>query len=223
MKIIFIPSNKDVELLTESPIPSKKSIPDWYKKSPVFDPNNYQETVLKQCMPFFDATTSGYIQRTWKEIFIGFKNNELFIDSADGPNIINVRKNSNLPVNNSYYPVEFVWERQWSAKLPKGFSMLVTHPHNRLDLPFTTLSGIVDGDEFYHTPSGNIPFYVHKDFSGFIPIGTPMYQIFPFKRESWESYKETFNELEILKRNNLIRRKFYGSYRDLFWQKKSYS
>jgi hypothetical protein len=222
-KIVFTPSSQDTELLIEPPSSAKKSVPDWYKKSPAFDQKNYRQSVLKQCMPFFDATISGYIQRTWKEIYIGSKDGNLFFDSAEGLEILSHRENASLPVSDGFYPVEFIWRRHWSVELPKGYSMLVTHPHNRLDLPFTTLSGVVDSDLFHHTPVGSIPFYVQKGFTGIIPVGTPMYQIIPFKRENWESETEPFNEAEVLKRNNIMRRRFYSAYRDMFWQKKTYN
>jgi hypothetical protein len=221
--VTFLPSSKAVELVDESPVSAKRVLPDWYKKSPAFDPKKYKESVLKQCMPFFDATVSGYIQRTWADIFIGSNDDGLFYESASGPEILSYRENSSVPVSDGYYPVEFIWQRQWSVKLPSGYSLLVTHPHNRLDLPFTTLSGVVDNDLFYHTPIGSIPFYVHKGFTGIIPAGTPMYQIIPIKRENWDSKKEPYNDEETRVRDNLLRRSFYGAYRNLFWQKKTYN
>jgi hypothetical protein len=222
-KIIFIPSSNETELLIEPPVPAKKSVPDWYKESPAFNSNDYNKNVLKQCMPFFDATISGYIQRTWTDIYIGFKDGNLSFDSAGEQEMLGHRENPSLPVNDSYYPVEFIWKRKWSVKLPEGYSMLVTHPHNRLDLPFTTLSGVVDSDLFHHTPVGSIPFYIHKGFTGIIPVGTPMYQIIPIKRDSWQGEVEKYNESDTLQKNNIMRRRFYGSYRDMFWKKKTYN
>lgn len=221
--ITFTPSSKETELFIEPPSSAKKFIPDWYKKSPAFDPSKYNQNVLKQCMPFFDATISGYIQRTWTEIYISSSEGQVFFDTASGPEILSYRENSSLPVSDGYYPIEFIWRRQWSVKLPDGYSMLVTHPHNRLDLPFTTLSGVVDSDLFHHTPVGSIPFYIHKDFTGIIPVGTPMYQLIPFKREKWEGKTTPFDEVDVIQKNNLMRRHFYGAYRNMFWQKKTYT
>lgn len=221
--ITFSPSSEETKLLIEPPSASKKFVPEWYKKSPAFNPDNYSQKVLKQCMPFFDATTSGYIQRTWKEIYIRPQGDQVFFDSAEGPDILTYRENPSLPVGDGYYPIEFIWRRQWSAKLPAGYSMLVTQPHNRLDLPFTTLSGIIDGDLFHHTPVGSIPFYIRKGFTGVIPVGTPMYQIMPFKRENWQSEVTPYDESDVTHKNNVMRRHFNGAYRNMFWQKKTFN
>lgn len=230
MNINFIPASKDVELLVQHPKPAKAFLPEWYKKSPIFDykkpkfeNNQIANTELKMCMPFFDATSGGYIQATWTDIHIDSnEDNSVNYRFAEHPEIMSFRNKVSIEINDSYYDIEFIWKRQWSVKLPKGYSLLITHPHNRLDLPFTTLSGMVDADKFYHTPIGNIPFFIRKGFTGFIPKGTPMYQIIPVKRESWESKIEQFDEINSFKLNHQMRSKFYGAYREMFWTKKDY-
>jgi len=230
MKIIFSPSTKEVERLVEPPVPSKLTVPRWYKQSPSFDSKNIKldnnkvvNTTLKMCMPFFDAMAGGYIQKTWTDIFIGVENNDLKYSAATLPSILGVRDSVSIDITDNYYPAEFVWHRQWTAKLPKGYSLLITHPHNRLDLPFTTLSGFIDSDVFYHTPIGNIPFFVYKNFQGVIPAGTPMYQMIPIKRDAWERIIEKFDEEKWSMLNHKIRSKFFNGYRDLFWNKKQYN
>ena len=39
----------------------------------------------------------------------------------------------------------------WTIETPPGYSMLITHPFNRPDLPFTTLTGLVDCDRYSET------------------------------------------------------------------------
>ena len=223
MKIIFTPASKEVETLVEFPTPAKRLVPEWYKKSPAFNPKNPLDKGLKMCLPFFDATTGGYIQKTWTDIFIGIQDEAIIYHAATPPLIMNHRTKVSVEINDSYYPVEYVWQRQWTVQLPKGFSLLITQPHNRLDLPFTTLSGLVDADSFHHTPVGNIPFFIKNGFQGFIPAGTPMYQMIPVKRENLESVVEPFNEIESAKLYHQLRSRFYGAYRDMFWQKKTYN
>ena len=225
-----MPASEEVELTVEPPVLAKKMLPDWYKKLPVLDKKNLKfnnsELVnigLKSCMPFFDATTGGYIQKTWTDIYIDYNDNQLAYTYAQNPVIIKTREHPSISLGDNYYPVEFVWLRQWNVRLPKGYSLLVTHPHNRFDLPFHTLSGLVDSDSYYHAPVGNIPFYLRKDFKGLIPAGTPMYQMIPVKRDNWKSEVKSFDKNEMLKLNHIIRRKFYGAYRDMFWHKKTYT
>ena len=65
-----------------------------------------------------------------------------------------------------------------------------------------------------------IPFFIRENFHGFIEAGTPIAQILPFSRESWESdysikEKENYGIEQI--------KKFYErGYKKLFWSKKNY-
>ena len=60
--------------------------------------------------------------------------------------------------------------------------MLFTHPLNRFDLPFTTLSGMVDCD-LYRDSWIHFPAHWHDmNFSGVLPKGTPIVQCLPVKR-----------------------------------------
>ena len=40
----------------------------------------------------------------------------------------------------------------WTIEAPAGYSLLFTHPANRFDLPFTTLTGLVDCDRYHDIP-----------------------------------------------------------------------
>jgi len=94
---------------------------------------------------------------------------------------------------------------------------------NRLDLPFTVMSGIVDSDRFFHTPLGQVPFYVHRGFTGVIPAGTPMYQMTPIRRtDRWLRQILTETDKTIKQRAHQIERRFRGAYRDEFWIPKHY-
>ena len=75
----------------------------------------------------------------------------------------------------------------WTIELPPGYSLLVTHPINRHDLPFHTLTGLVDADRyvdnFVHFPAR----WCDPDFNGVLPAGTPVAQCLPVKRDNWIS------------------------------------
>jgi len=88
-----------------------------------------------------------------------------------------------------------------------------------MDLPFQTLSGIVDCD--VHPNSVFVPFFLKKDFEGIIPAGTPIMQLLPFKRESWESSKGPVNKMARFS-SDLVKRYAMHNYRRLYWSKKSY-
>jgi hypothetical protein len=83
-----------------------------------------------------------------------------------------------------YDNLKFSWMPGWSIKTPKGYSTLFTHPINSPNLPFQTLTAVVDTDK--HPLVINFPFFIRENFYGHIPAGTPIIQMIPFKRNDWE-------------------------------------
>ena len=216
------------------PIPKKSSIhlPDWYSKSerwidsdkPVI--KNYGANQgLKHCVPFLDAMTSGYMVELWTDIQVErVSESEASITWLVPPDPIVVRSQGSgalIPRPAGHDQTHYAWISQYAVKVPKGYSILLTHPVNRFDLPFTTLTGIMDSDSYF--PAGNIPFFLRSDFEGIIKAGTPIAQLFPYKRDSWES-KEGNNKLvqETLQQSYDSRRVLGGFYKKLHWTRKEY-
>jgi hypothetical protein len=112
------------------------------------------------------------------------------------------------------------WHNDFLIKTPKGFSVLFTHPLNRLDLPFFTLSGLVDCDK-YNSPI-HFPFLLKRGFEGIIESGTPIAQIVPVKRELWKSKKYLFNSDKIYQNQRTFLRTFSDYYKKKVWIKKNY-
>ena len=230
-QIKFSPGSKEGEQFIEAPVPASKMVPDWYKKITPFkqsevkfsEENKVINLNLKSCMPFLDALTVGYIQKTWSDIHISIEDGELKYRVATNPELISFRKSVSADIGQGFYNIEFVWRTYWRAKLPEGYSVLITHPLNRLDLPFQTMTGFVDADHFYHTPVGNIPFFIKEGFTGIIPAGTPMYQIIPIKRDDWKMEKVDFDEIKVKQLEHKIESIFWGAYKKLFRQNKSYT
>jgi hypothetical protein len=229
--ISFIPADIEVVKFVESPTPASKYVPQWYKKIIGVNRNNLEWQTdrvkpvlnLKNCMPFLDALTGGYMMTTWCDLHIEKDGNNVNYRYGSGPNLLETRQSVAIELGKDFYDIEFIWKSYWRAKLPSGYSLLITHPMNRLDLPFQTLSAVVDADGFHHQSVGNIPFYIKKDFEGLIPCGTPMFQIFPFKRDQWEKKDVEFNADEREKSAFLMSRLLIDSYKRQFWQKKSYT
>jgi hypothetical protein len=105
------------------------------------------------------------------------------------------------------------------VQTPKGYSLLVGHPLNRLDLPFFTLSGVVDADGVL--TDGNLPFLLRKGFEGLIPAGTPFAQLIPIKREEWKLQKDE-GLVQVSSDNGKMAASRMGYYKAKFWQKKKY-
>ena len=211
-------------------VPTKTLIPSWYKDMlSAFDKNIKSlpvEVNIKLCVPFLDTLTSGYMITLPVDIAIktdaeGFK---VITWSDQNLEIIATRDGGEaplLPVPHGFAPTHFIWRTMIALNLPKGYSCLITHPLNRYDLPFITLSGIVDADSILH--NGSIPFYVQESFEGLIKAGTPILQVIPFKRESWRIFKKdgifaegTINGIRSLNYT-------YGWYKKFQWHKKEYN
>jgi len=224
--IEWIPATQEVEDFVAPPEPTKNCIPQWYKDKPGFDLTKLDRhkttKTLKMCMPFLDAFLTGYTQKTWCDINIAHGEKTLEYHWAHPPEAIGHRDEVNLPIGNNYKQLEFVWKIPWLPKLPKNYSVLITHPLNREDLPFRTLTGIIDADDFYHVGLGQLPFYLDKDFEGIIPAGTPIFQCIPFERTEWKSKARAYNEKERNANEYLLGREFFGVYKRDFWKKKTY-
>jgi hypothetical protein len=211
------------------PIPIKKLLPEWYRTSEttILSPDGTEASGLKRCVPFLDALISGYALVTPVDIFIsetdsgelkiGWNSPDEFVD------FIHERPKesaANLPRPAGHHPNHLAWRGTWGIKTPKGWSLLVTHPLNRFDLPFTTTSGIMDSDSY--STGGNLPFFIKKGFTGVIPAGTPIAQLIPIKRASWTSVPNNkgLQYLENLQGETV--RSEGKSYKKLFWTRKNY-
>lgn len=211
--------------------PSLKFIPEWYKKihkdknNKIFSFENGLTKNIKYCMPFFDSLTAGYTITLPYDLYVK-------ITDSGSPYLVWQEGVTNTPfwrnevANKNMIPighhaVEYVWDLSFSIKAPKGYSMLITHPLNRYELPFTTLSGIIDGG-LVTSPHGKYPFYIKKDFEGIIHQGTPILQIIPFKQQFWKS-KKTNGLTKIGEINNIKSLLVLsGWYKKTFWTKKKY-
>jgi hypothetical protein len=227
-----------VDKLSEHTVPSPKSaieyLPEWYKKAtpffskkPEFDmaigkPN----ATFKHCMPFLDSFSMGYIQETWCDIWIEKKDDETLFYYAAGPTLMSERAprvGDTFPKVDGFLKSHYTWHPPWFPELPIGYSCLITHPINHTNLPFQTFTGVVDADGFTQSESGsNLPFLLKEGFSGMIKKGTPMYQIIPFKRESWQSVPMEYNEEHQLSVTQSVKQYMWGGYKNLFWKKKEF-
>ena len=206
---------------------SKSFVPDWYKKaSRTFNGDLSllkQNKTFKYCTPFLDAIISGYMLETQCDIEV-IKDGDHSIMNwvhTDQPQIIGTRDKEVLSTferGSGYTLDNFYWGVHIGFKTPPGYSLLVTHPLNRNDLPFSTLSGVIDADEGIH--GGRMPFFLKKDFEGIIPAGTPYAQIIPFKRDNWKSKKNDKLGSTLLLHSYKSATRLLGWYKQEIWKKK---
>lgn len=227
--VSFIPKTKFIHDVIPSPSSAINFVPTWLKTIPKLPPPNQDSP--KKCMPFMDTFTTGYIQ----ELIVDVKFTYIGKD-VEGADIFNYTYNEELkplssrkerrgannllPHFGGFYNAEFNWNSFWEPLTPPGYSTVYTHPLNRPDLPFYTFTGIIDTD--IYPVHGPIPFILRQGFEGIIPAGTPIYQIFFIKRETWISNKQKFEENFIDKIRFKAKRFLESGYKNIFWNKKEY-
>ena len=180
------------------PVPAP-GLPDWLKAMPpqAFNAINCRDgDTVKRCPPFIDAMTCGFLiplicdvkvengEFTW--------DNELppggELDFARSP--IGFHDASQVIGTPLFDADRFVikFHNLWTIEAPEGYALLFTHPINRFDLPFTTLTGLVDCDR-YHDSWIDFPAHWHDaNFNGVLPKGTPVAQCMLVKRENWVAH-----------------------------------
>ncbi len=214
--------------------PSSEFIPEWYRiakgnidktTTNLFEQNpSATNSTFKKCTPFLDAMSAGYTVFLTADLEIG--------KSEEGETLILWRTTrkivtehspeqwEGLPVPHGYYPMVLKWHNQFAINVPDGYSLLFSNPINRFDLPFQTITGIVDCDKY--PGQVHFPFFLKEGFTGIIPAGTPITQIIPIKRERWQreklQYDKNFSPIFFEKFFSTIKR----SYKKNYWSRKEY-
>ena len=217
------------------PEPAVRHVPEWFKSLAKHDTSNDDRKLniinhigtdgalvsTKMCMPFFDALTGGYYYLLEDDLYVDQDENGKPTLSWKGDvMLVDKRISVDLPVPDNCHPVHYGWRMNWYYETPPGYSILITHPMNRYDLPFYTMSGIVESD-IWGLPVFTA-FFLKRNFIGVIPKGTPIFQMFPLKRDNWEAQilesEEDLDRHELRAENR--RSMLYGYYKKTAWRKK---
>lgn len=184
-----------------APIPAIQGLPEWFKAMPAKALNpvaGEEDQTVKRCPPFIDAMTAGFL--------IGLPCD---VKAENGALSWDFEPPVSSASNYTRSPLSFHHESQltgtpfhepgrmavkfhnfWTIEAPEDYSILFTHPVNRRDLPFTTLTGIVDCDRYVDNRIHFPAYWDDMSFSGVLPKGTPIVQCIPVKRGSWKARVE---------------------------------
>jgi hypothetical protein len=219
----------ELTALLPPPVPAVQGLPDWFKSMPQksFNQSAQEETqTVKRCPPFIDAMTYGFLIPLVCDLKV---ENGAFSWDFDPP-VDPLNNFTRSPVSfhdasqvtgTPYFAedrllIKFI--NFWTIEAPPGISLLFTHPANRPDLPFTTLTGLVDSD-LYVDNQVHFPAHWHDlDFTGVLEKGTPVAQCIPVQRENWVGRMETLSGDQSTRMRHLTRsmRKETGIYRREF-------
>lgn len=228
-RIKFMADSQENANKLPAPKPARTVVPEWYRQSQRFIGGKMKVTErginkdIKLCVPFLDALVSGYVVELQCDVHIERDQNGVHFFWHEQPEPLTFRSPdmaTMLPRPSGHDASLYAWKTNWAILTPPGYSALITHPLNRFDLPFTTTSGIMDTDKY--SASGEIPFFLKEGFQGVIPAGTPIVQVIPIKRDSWQSAVEQYDPSFLDRAKYLVSRSLFGGYKDLFWQKKKY-
>jgi hypothetical protein len=202
-----------IDIKNIQPIPTKKSLPDWYKKIEKHTVNRHN---LKGCMPFLDMISAGYLLPLPQDLYIGYNilNKDLEPPQIDCKFKFGFSKtlkdercalyNLNGPNDDLHHVDQVGGENSflakkngsnnfikilnpWKIKTPPGYSCLFISPTYSENDYFNIISAIVDTDTF--NLEVNFPIIINSDkyntFEKIFKQGTPYVQVIPFKRDSW--------------------------------------
>ena len=213
-----------------APYPATRGVPQWLKDMPMHQPlppdpagggPAQQAPTVKQCPPFLEAMTCGYL--------IPLAGDVTFTRNAAGA----LHFHSQGKIVDTQHPlqvrgspmqgaliVKFI--NPWVIKTPPGYSALFLPPLNQFGLPFQVLSGLVETDTYYRPVHFPTVCLMRPGTSFTIKRGTPIAQVVPVKREEWQSTAAPWDTAarERIEREMLADR--HDFYKDRHWKKKSY-
>lgn len=185
----------DPDLATLIPKPERavRFAPDWFKRLEremgVRDAHGLPGLTAKACLPMTDAFALGFIIPLPFDVQFRIPEDRVSIQMGWHPEVpfqpVEQHHPGQIGAPNPPFeatmPLKFI--NPWRIKVPDGYSLLLTQPLSRPDLPFTCFSGLVDCDRFDTTI--NLPFAWTGPVGDFhLPAGTPIAQLIPIRRDS---------------------------------------
>lgn len=206
---------KALEGLLPAPIPASQGLPDWLRAMPQQAFSAVvaaEDDTVKRCPPFVDAMTAGFLIPLICDLKV--EDGEFTWDmdwpAAEGLEFprspIGFHDPAQATGTPLFDPARFLikFHNAWTIQAPEGYGLIFTHPANRFDLPFTTLTGLVDCDRYHdlwiHFPAQ----WRDPTFRGVLPKGTPVAQCFPVRRERWAFSAETLSDEDERKAQALM-------------------
>src|SRR6201994_4620088 len=186
------------------PIPARNALPDWLRQMPASahsEIHGRDIRTVKQCPPFVDAMAYGVMILLPCDVTVDRGAFSWDWDIPAPATEGHPRAPLSFHVAAQLAGAPFARDGQaaikfnsfWTIACDEGWSLFATHPLNRDDLPFRTISGLVDADRF-HDGGINFPaVWTRPDFSGVLEKGTPVAQCFAVPREALQLVFEPFD------------------------------
>ena len=193
MNITFRCDPALIDLLPQ-PVPAKAALPDWLRQMAARVPSVAHGRAIrtvKQCPPFVDAMAHGFMLLLPCDVVV--ERGRFSWDWALPALTLSGHPRAPL----SFHVAEQIagsplahgtqsavkFNSFWTIELEPGWSLMAVHPINRDDLPFRTVTGLVDADHFNDVGINFPAVWLDPAFSGMLPRGTPIAQCYPVPRE----------------------------------------
>jgi hypothetical protein len=190
--------------LLPPPVPADGILPDWLRAMAprVHSPLHGRDIrTVKQCPPFIDAMRRGFMVLLPCDLQV--RQGRFSWDWPLPP--LTVENHPRAPL--SFHPgvqlqgipghdgrsAAIKFNSFWTIETEPGWSIFAMHPVNRMDLPFQTLSGLVDSDRFNDAGINFPALWRDPDFEGTLARGTPVAQCLVLPREPLELSIETLS------------------------------
>ena len=205
---------KELEGLAPPPTPAAAGLPEWLRTMPQQATSAFvagEDDTVKRCPPFVDAMTCGFLMPLTCDLKVENGeftwDNDLPVGAAGFPRSpIGFHDASQVAGTPLFDADRFLikFHNLWTIEAPPGYALLFTHPVNRFDLPFTTLTGLVDCDR-YRDAWIHFPAHWHDaSFKGVLPKGTPVAQCVPVRREIWTARTAVLSDEETQRAHDLM-------------------
>jgi len=208
------------------PLPAARCVPDWLRLMPTHIQSAVQSAdqtpTVKNCMPFLEAMTFGYVIPLPTDMTFTMEGGNLRVDIAgfDAP-LVDVHNGDQLPgAPYSGTPV-VKFRTPWLVRTPPGYSTLVLPPLNRFEMPFLPLAGLVETDTYYRQIAFPTLCNMTSGQQVKLTRGMPLVQVVPVLRQAWSS-EVTPSDADANKAQDDQWDANPHMYRQNHWEKKSF-
>lgn len=228
-KIKFIYLDEYFYEVAERPEPSQSFIPEWFRKMNAYHGGNIAVTngdsnaTAKKCIPMLDGISGGYTVPLWADVIVGQEEGVPQINWRTDRPLFDLHGPSgrDIPPPPGYDPIVFKYTTFFKIQTPPGYSILVKPPAGHYDLPFMPISAVIDSDRV--KIDTNFPVWVKSGFEGIVERGTPVAQVFPFKREDWSSeFSWITPQQHIMEKDKGFESTIKNNYIKNIWSKKTF-
>ena len=182
--------------LLPPPVPAREALPDWLRTMPANAASDMHGggsiRTVKQCPPFVDAMMHGFVMTLPCDVQV--QGGRLSWDwnlprpaTATHPRApMSFHAAAQVSGTPFMRPGQLVvkFNSFWTIRLEPGWSLFVTHPVNRDDLPFRLLTGLVDADAFHQVGILFPAVWLDPGFEGTLPRGMPVAHCIPVRRDA---------------------------------------